>query len=142
MSSTEWFARIRSPIGIYYVSTGRLVAGSVANTKAAILEPLESRGVDGRRFRKIFRQKEPLVISGFEPTSDFQKTEREWQDLVGQVVTLSLRINGKELLFKNATVLNFVPSRRLGKLTGYGQTTAPYSLAFSVTIACPNTEPE
>lgn len=142
MSALKWFAKIQSPSDVRFIASGRIVGGSVANTKRAVIETLEARGVDGRRFREIFRQKEPITINGFEPTSDFQTLERRYQDLVGQVVTLTLRINGKLLQFKNATVVNFVPARRFGKLTGYGETSDPFTLGFSVTIECPNTEPE
>lgn len=142
MSALEWFAKIQSQTDIRFIASGRIVGGSVANTKRAVIETLEARGVDGRRFREIFRQKEPITIDGFEPTSDFQLLESKYDELVGQVVTLTLRINGKLLQFKNATVVNFVPTRRFGKLTGYGETSDSLTLGFSVTIECPNTEPD
>ena len=141
MSATQYFASIQSNAEVRYVASGRIVSGSIADTKKAVIEPLETVGVDGRRFRSTYRQKDPIVISGVEPCSDFQKIERLYTKLVGKLVTLTIRINGQLLRYKNATVTGFTPTRRIGKLTGYGETSDPYSLSFTITIECPNTEP-
>jgi len=141
MSATQYFAAIQHQSQIRYIASGRIVSGSIADTKKTVIEPLETVGVDGRRFRSTYRQKEPIVIAGVEPCADFQRLERLYATLVGKVVTLTLRVNSQLLIFKNATVTGFTPSRRIGKLTGYGETSDLYSLAFSITIECPNTEP-
>lgn len=144
MSTSEWFAKVEpkdgaAAGGTRYIATGNIAGGNLALDRRDVLEPLSSPGADGRRYRRIFRQKSPVIINAAEPCTDYFALETAITQLIGKLCRLTIRVGGKTNTYQNATVIDAPIVRRTQQLYGYGSTGEPRTLLYRIIIDCPNT---
>lgn len=139
MSSSQWTVRMTGSGDDVYFSSHRILAGSLAAVRRAVVEPLDAVGVDGRKFRVVHRQAPPLVLRVIEPTTQHEVLETRLFELVGAVVTLYIKGGTSTYKFPKATVVDVRDFRRLQRLYGFGEIAgATKSLEATLIVERPN----
>lgn len=117
--------RITDARGVSVQASGFIiVGGSLARTRSRIVEPLQTPGVDGVRYRLVHRQMVPLVLRLWEPLAagnTFTDRESDYYDLLGRPCRLEIEEGDVLTQYKDAVPTDCQIEQRAFRLTGFGE---------------------
>lgn len=134
MSKSQSVASFASPGFQVYFSVAKLQNGCVPEIAVVEEEELKDPGVDGNRYRRIYRQFPVFTmntIADWASRAAGDDLTQTYYKLVGQVVSMVITLGGVTKRFSKVKIRNVTPTQVAGQMVGFGAETASVGVTFA-----------